>query len=103
MYALGYLILAIARLMGLLINIYTFVIAAAVLISWVNADPYNPLVRVIRSLTEPVFNFFRKLVPSKLYRTGLDFTPIAVLIALILIDTIVVNLLFDVGRGMLMK
>jgi YggT family protein len=103
MHALGYLILAIARLLGLVINIYTFVIAAAVLISWVNADPFNPVVKVIRSLTEPVFDLFRKVVPNRLYRTGFDFTPVVVLLFLILFDTIIVNLLFDLGRGLLLK
>ena len=103
MHALGYLILAIARMLGLIINIYTFVIAAAVLISWVNADPYNPLVKIIRGLTEPAFNLCRKIIPSRLYRTGFDFTPIVALLVLILIETILVNLLFDVGRNLLMK
>jgi YggT family protein len=103
MQAFGYLILAIGRLLGLVINIYTFVIAAAVLISWVNADPYNPVVKIVRSLTEPVFNLFRKVIPSGLYRTGIDFTPAIVLLVLILVDTILVNFLFDLGRGMLLK
>jgi YggT family protein len=103
MHALAYLILAIARMFDLIIDIYTFVIAAAVLISWVNADPYNPIVKVIRNLTEPVFNLFRKIIPGKLYRTGFDFTPIVVLLALILINTVLVNLLRDVGMSMLMK
>lgn len=101
--AIGYFILAIARLLGLVINIYTFVIAASVLISWVNADPYNQIVRVIRALTEPAFNICRKIVPSRLYRTGFDFTPAVVLLVLILIDTILVNFLFDLGRMLLAK
>ncbi|MBI2341363.1 MAG: YggT family protein [Deltaproteobacteria bacterium] len=103
MHALAYLILAVARMLGLIINIYTFVIAAAILISWVNADPYNPIVKVIRNLTEPAFNMFRKITPSRLYRTGFDFTPLVVMLALILIDTVLVNLLRDVGMSMLMK
>jgi len=90
-------------MLGLIINIYTFVIAAAVIVSWVNADPFNPVVKIIRSLTEPAFNICRKIVPQKLYRTGLDFTPIVVLLILILLDTMLVNTLFDVGRSMLTK
>ena len=90
-------------MLGLIIDIYTFVIAAAVLVSWVNADPFNPIVKVIRSLTEPIFNLCRKIVPQRLYRTGFDFTPVVVLLILILIDTVLVNMLFDVGRNMLMK
>ncbi len=103
MHGLGYLVLAIARIIGLVINLYTFIIAASVLISWVNADPYNPIVKVVRQLTEPVFNFTRRLVPQRLFRTGLDFTPIVTLVVLILIDTILVNFLFDLGRAMLIK
>ena len=90
-------------MVGLIINIYTFIIAAAVIISWVNADPSNSIVRVIRSVTEPVFNVFRKIIPASLYRTGFDFSPIAALLTIILLDTIVVNFLFDIGRGLLMK
>ena len=103
MHGIGYLVLAIARLLSLVINIYTFVIAASVLISWVNADPFNPVVKIIRSLTEPAFGFFRKFLPQKLYRTGIDFTPIVVLLVLILVDTVFVNLLFDLGRDIILK
>lgn len=103
MHALGYLILAIARLLSLLVNLYTFVIAASVFISWVNADPYNPIVKAIISLTEPIYRIFRKIVPKRLYRTGFDFTPLVTLLALILVDTVLINMLFDFGRSLLIK
>lgn len=95
---LGYLILAVARLLNLLITIYTFVVAAAVIISWVNADPSNPIVRILRQLTEPVFRQARRILPRALMRTGIDFSPILVFFALILIDTVIVNLLFDLAQ-----
>jgi len=101
MTAIGYILLAIARLLSMLITIYTFVVAAAVIISWVNADPYNPIVRILRQLTEPAFGLARRILPRALLRTGIDFSPILVFFVLILIDTVVVNLLFDVSRGLL--
>lgn len=101
MSAIGYILLAIARLLNMLITIYTFVVAAAVIISWVNADPHNPIVRILRQLTEPAFRQARRILPRALYRTGIDFAPLLVFFALILLDTVVVNLLFDVARGFL--
>lgn len=100
MIVLGYLLLAIARILNMLIMIYTIVVAAAVIISWVNADPYNPIVRILRQLTEPVFYQVRRRLPRALLRTGIDFSPIIVFIVLILIDTILVNLLFDIARDL---
>lgn len=95
MNALSYLLLALAKILHLLINIYTFVVAIAVLLSWVNPDPSNPLVRILRQLTEPVFSWVRRWMPRILFRTGFDFSPIIVLFILIILDTVVVQLLSD--------
>jgi len=101
MTVIGYLLLAFARLLNLLIGIYTFVVAAAVIISWVNPDPHNPIVRILRQLTEPAFALARRILPRALWRTGIDFSPILVFFILILIDTVIVNLLFDAAHGVL--
>lgn len=98
---LVYTILAIAKILHLLINIYTFVVAIAVLISWVNPDPYNPLVRILRQLTEPVFVRVRRIMPRTIYRTGFDFSPIIVLFALIILDTVGVQLLYDLATSII--
>jgi YggT family protein len=101
MHALGYLIIAIAKILSMLINIYTFIIAGAVIVSWVNADPYNPIVRFLHQVTEPVFWRVRKRLPASFFKTGLDFTPIIVLIFLILIENVGVSLLFELGQKFL--
>lgn len=101
MRALAYFVLAIAKILHLLINIYTFVVAIAVLISWVNPDPYNPLVRILRQLTEPVFAKVRRIMPRALFRTGIDFTPVVVLFLLIILDTVGVQLLYDLAHSIL--
>ena len=101
MTVIGYLLLALARLFSMLISIYTFVVAAAVIVSWVNPDPYNPIVRILHQLTEPVFRQARRILPQGVFRTGIDFSPILVFFALILIDTVLVNMLFDVARHFL--
>ncbi|MBF0491328.1 MAG: YggT family protein [Deltaproteobacteria bacterium] len=92
---LGYLILSLAKITDLLLNLYTFVLAAAVLISWINPDPYNPIVRILRQLTDPVLDKIRQYMPSALRRLPMDISPIIALIFIILIQTILVNLLYD--------
>lgn len=56
---------------------YKWVILGAVIVSWVNADPWNPIVRTLRVVTEPVFHWFRRRMPF-LVAGGLDFTPLFV-------------------------
>jgi len=103
MSAIAYIILALAKLLHLVINIYTFVIIISVLLSWVKPDPYNPIVKIIYKITEPVFRLVRKYMPKSFFRTGFDFTPIIVVFALMLIDSILVTSLVDLGRSLLME
>ena len=73
-----------------LLNIYTWVIIAAALISWVNLSPYHPVVRILRQLTEPVLAPIRRLLPP--WKTwGLDFSP---MIVIALIQWVAPRLLF---------
>lgn len=103
MHGLGYLIISIAKVIQLIVNIYTFIIAGVVIISWVGADPHNPIVRFLRQATEPLFRQVRKIMPQALFRTGLDFTPMIVLVILILIENVVVNLLYEWAQRLLSK
>lgn len=100
MNVLSYFILALAKILHLIINIYTFVVAISVLLSWVNPDPYSPIVRLFRQLTEPIFYWARRLMPRFLFRTGFDFSPILVLFVLIILDTVVVQLLHDLAASL---
>jgi len=100
MSALGYIIIAFAKVLSLTINVYTFVIIAAVLISWVNADPYNPIVRIIRQLTQPAFMLVKRVLPRSLRYSRMDISPLIVLIVLMLIETVAINLLHDLARSL---
>jgi YggT family protein len=79
MYAIGYPLLAVVSIFDFLLLIYTFIIIAAVVLSWVKPDPLNPLVRVLQNITEPVMDKIRPYVPLV---GGLDLTPV-ILVALI--------------------
>jgi YggT family protein len=64
------------------------VIARAVL-SWVNPDPYNPIVRFIHNVTEPVLYRIRSKIPVNF--GGIDFSPIIVILIVIFLQNFVVN------------
>ena len=69
----------VVRLIMFVLDIYTWVIIAAAVISWVAPNPYNPAVRLLRRLTEPVLAPIRQLLPP--WKTfGLDFSPMIVIL-----------------------
>ena len=65
-----------------LLNVYMWVVIVAVLISWINPDPYNPIVQFLRAVTEPALARVRRFVPNVLWSTGLDFTPLILIVLL---------------------
>ena len=71
----------IVRLIMFVLDIYTWVIIAAAVISWVPPTPYNPAVGLLRRLTEPVLAPIRQLLPP--WKTfGLDFSPLIVILVI---------------------
>jgi YggT family protein len=101
MSVLGYIIIALAKVLGLIINLYTIIVIVAALISWVSPDPYNPIVRIIYGLTHPAFRLVRRFMPLALLRLPIDISPIIVLLVLVLFETFAVGALYSVGMGML--
>jgi YggT family protein len=66
-------------LLDWILSVYIWVIIAAAVISWVNPNPYNPVVRLLRRLTEPVLAPLRQLLPP--WKTfGLDFSPMIIIL-----------------------
>lgn len=82
---------AIAEIIDIILRIYMFIIIGRALISWVNPDPYNPIVRFLYKITEPVLNPIRRLIPS--WKIGIDLSPmIAILIIFFLQRFLVASL-----------
>ena len=80
---------AFAPIIGLLIQLYSFVILARVLMSWVNIDPYSPLARAIFQMTEPVLRPIRNMLPPA---SGLDFSPIIAMILLQVLGQVLITM-----------
>jgi len=73
-----------------IINIYIWVVIIAALITWVNPDPSNPIVQILRRLTEPVYRKMRKFFPTSF--NGIDFAPIILILALQFLSQILIRL-----------
>ncbi|HPW45425.1 MAG TPA: YggT family protein [bacterium] len=89
---LASIIMGIAKLFGLAINIYTMIVIVAALISWVSPDPYNPIVRMLQTLTEPAFRFIRRLLPIRLRMLRIDISPIILLLFLTIAEAVLMRL-----------
>jgi YggT family protein len=83
------LIVSLWYIVNTLLTIYTFIIIASALISWVNPDPYNPIVRFLHTATEPVLGPIRRRLPM----TGIDFSPLIVILVIVFIQNFVARLL----------
>jgi YggT family protein len=95
MFVFGDLLITIARVVDMLLEAYKWVVIISALISWVNPDPYNPIVRFLHAVTEPVFRPIRRLIG---YRLGpIDISPIIVILAIIFIQSFLVRTLIKVG------
>ena len=98
MILLANILLALAKIVELasgLLTIYKYILLASVVISWVNADPYNPIVNFIYRVTEPVLQRVRRYMPN----TGtIDLSPLVVFALIYLVQIIV----FDTAYTYLM-
>jgi YggT family protein len=73
-----------------------WIVIIAALVSWVNPDPRNPIVRFLHAVTEPLFRPFRRLLPPS--RTGgIDLSPIFVILVIFLLSRLLVRLAYAGG------
>ncbi len=89
MMILGNFLLAVAVVLDYALNIYMWIVVISALLSWVNPDPYNPIVRFLHGATEPVFYQIRKRLPINF--GGLDISPVIVILGIIFLQTFVVR------------
>ncbi len=95
MFIFGNLILAAANVLDILFDAYKWVIIIAAIISWVNPDPYNPIVRFLYLVTEPVLRPIRRLIGGRL--GPIDISPLIVILAIIFIQKFLISSLIELG------
>lgn len=97
MFIFGNLLEAIALIFNTVLTLYMWVVIIATLITWVNPDPYNPIVRFLYSVTDPVLRPIRNRIGIAM---GIDISPLIVILIIIFIKSFVIASLFDMARRM---
>jgi YggT family protein len=95
MFVLGNLLHGLAYVIGIVLTVYTWIVIARAVISWVSPDPYNPIVRFLRNVTDPVLYRIQRLVPSVF--GGIDFSPLILILALQFLQFFLVQSLHDLA------
>ena len=96
MFVMSNLIAAVAKILDIALTIFMWIIIARAILSWVSPDPYNPIVRFIHNITEPVLFQIRRRIPISF--GGIDFSPIIVLLAVIFLQRFLVQSLYELAR-----
>src|SRR5215510_941001 len=89
MFVAGQLLFAVAMLARYVLEAYMWIIIIRALISWVNADPWNPIVRFLHQVTEPVLRPIRRMLPA----TPIDFSPIIAILGIYFLQMFLVQVL----------
>ena len=98
MFVISNLLIAVARILDIGLTLYMYIIIGRAVVSWVNADPYNPIVRFLYSVTEPVLSAVRRRLPVSY--SGIDFSPILVILAIVFLQTFVVQTLLQMAHSL---
>jgi len=95
MFVLGNLIFSIARLLDIVMTLLYWIIIIRALISWVNPDPFNPIVQFLQRATEPILMPIRRLFKMQFW--AIDISPIIAVFAIIFLQNFLVRSLLDLA------
>jgi len=88
MFMISNFLFALAKLINFVLSAYIWIIIGRAIISWVNPDPYNPIVRFLYEVTEPVLSRVRRFIPA--FVGGIDFSPMIVILVIIFLQSFLV-------------
>jgi len=89
---------AAARVLDIALTAYYWIIIVRALTSWVNPDPWNPIVQFLHRATEPILAPIRRWLPT--YRWGIDFSPLVAILAVIFVQQFLVASLRELAWRM---
>lgn len=95
MFILGNLLLALGKILDIVLSAYMWVVIIAALVSWVNPDPYNPIVRFLYSVTEPVLRRVRRIIGARM--GFIDLSPMIVILLIIFVRHFLVQSLIELA------
>jgi len=85
------LLITILQFISLILNLYMWAVIIAALITWVQPNPYNPIVRFLWGITEPVYAFIRRYIPTTF--GGIDIAPIILILAIEFVSMLINNII----------
>ena len=95
MFIFGNLLLGVAHVLDILLTVYMWIVIISAILSWVNPDPYNPIVKFLRGVTEPVYRPIRRYIG---FRLGIiDISPMIVILAIIFVKYFFVTSLIELA------
>lgn len=97
MFVMGNVLLGCATILDYALTFYTWIIIARALISWVNPDPWNPIVQFLDRVTEPVLSQIRRRLG---WRMGVDLSPLVAIVVITFLQIAVVQSLKDLALRM---
>lgn len=83
---------SVLTLIVTIVTLYKWIIIIHALLSWVNPDPYNPLVQIINKLVSPAYQFVKKYIKKTTFNQ-IDITAILIILVLMFIETFLNGLL----------
>ena len=93
----GNLTLFVATVLDRLLWLYFYIVLISALLTWVSPDPRNPIVRFLYAVTEPVLFQIRRRLPF-VYTSGIDFSPLVLMIGIYFAQVVVVGSLYELAR-----
>lgn len=97
MFLLSNFILAVAKLLNFILSAYVWIVIARAVISWVNADPYNPIVRFLVQVTDPILDRIRRYLPTM---GAIDLSPMVLILAIIFLQSFLVPTLEQIALSL---
>ncbi len=98
MFVVANFINAVANLINFVLSAYMWIIVGRAIVSWVNPDPYNPIVRFLHDVTEPLLARIRRVTPFS-GMGGIDFSPMILIMAVLFLQSFLVPTLKEIARA----
>ncbi|WKZ32515.1 MAG: YggT family protein [Thermodesulfobacteriota bacterium] len=94
MFMLANIIIGLTKVLDTVLTLYFWIIVIRAILSWVNPDPYNPIVRFLYQITEPVLGRVRRMLPQM---GGLDISPLVVILIIYFIQAGIIPSLYELA------
>ncbi len=89
--------MALARILGVVLTIYMWLIVIRAVLSWFAPNPYSSVIQFLYTITEPALLWARRVLPGSLWRTGIDFSPLVVILIIVFLQQFLVRSLLELG------